>query len=318
MFSKEVRETKMNNQPKRHHILPKFYLKKFCSSNNILWVYDKIENQFREQAPINTLVKNHKNTLVDAEGNKDFRIESNFLSLYEGKAKPIIEKMERKEDIDKEERLFLSMFISLTLLRTSKFEKLYYFSKQKMMNLFGKAIFNDETNVRNILTEMEKKGRIKEAIKASELIEFHKENHSKITPHKNSYLESIVDQSIKIGKVIHNLNWTLFFAHSESSFISTDNPVIILPPNNNSNSNCGIGTQGVKTIFPLSSKLCLEMEGFEGEFYHTKELDKKSTRNFNQVIALYLDRFIFGKDKELIKRVVKTISKLSANENILK
>jgi hypothetical protein len=69
--------------PKRQHFLPRFYLENF-SANGLIAVYD------REQC----------------------------LSEYEGKAKPVIDKLAAREAINGDERTDLAIFIALAAMRT--------------------------------------------------------------------------------------------------------------------------------------------------------------------------------------------------------
>lgn len=75
--------------PKRQHFLPRFYLENF-SVNGLVAVYDREQDVVRLQQPVNTGVIGHFYTMEDAEGRKRFELEQ-FLSEYEGKAKPVIE-----------------------------------------------------------------------------------------------------------------------------------------------------------------------------------------------------------------------------------
>ena len=80
-------------KPKRHHYLPQFYLNGFCT-NGRLWIYDRTENNFRCQTPINTGVIKDYYTFLDEEENKDTKIEE-MLSKVEGDTKPVIDKIDK-------------------------------------------------------------------------------------------------------------------------------------------------------------------------------------------------------------------------------
>ena len=60
--------------PKKQHYIPKFYLNGFCHKNR-LWVYDRSENEFRQQTPINTTLLKHYYSFETEEGEIDTTVE---------------------------------------------------------------------------------------------------------------------------------------------------------------------------------------------------------------------------------------------------
>ena len=68
---------------KRHHYLPRMYLKGFAS-NGLLAVYDRSKGDVRLQAAHNTALARHLYTLEDDEGHKRFDLEE-LLSGIESK-----------------------------------------------------------------------------------------------------------------------------------------------------------------------------------------------------------------------------------------
>jgi len=85
------------NKPKRHHYLPQFYLKNFCK-NGFLWVYDRNNNEYRQQTPINTAVKKKYYTTTGPDGRSHNEIET-VLANIEGETKHIIEKINEKKPL---------------------------------------------------------------------------------------------------------------------------------------------------------------------------------------------------------------------------
>ena len=292
--------------PKRHHYLPIFYLEKF-SKNNILSVFDRELNAYRERPPISTAVKKHYYTIKDDEGNKNVEIEK-FLSQIEGDAKPIIAKLEKNENISEEDKERLSVFISFLINRVPDFEKSTNKFVEKIVEMTGNMMFCDEKRTKSVIDQYEQETGKKMDISPEELFEFHKDGDFKYIIHRNFSLEMMRNTSLEIAHYFKQMNWILFHAPHITSFITTDNPFALIPPDNHKNSiyGTGIATPGAKKIVPLTQSLCLMMLD-HGTLTKHKDIDRKLVKEINIKIAWFADRFVIGRDEALVKRIVKTI-----------
>lgn len=108
-------------KPRRHHFLSEFYLNGFAR-DGMLWLYDREKKEFRRQPPNKTAVEKDYCTVLNKDGEMDFGIEE-FLSQIESRAKPVIAKLEARENITPDERFNLACFVSLLMCRTPKFER---------------------------------------------------------------------------------------------------------------------------------------------------------------------------------------------------
>lgn len=125
--------------PKRHHFLPQFYLRGF-SREDFVWLYDHEKKQYRCQPIRNTAVIAHYYTASSESEEPDYSIES-LLSQFEGRAKPVISKMENSETITAEERVDLAYFLALLFCRTPKFEREITFIADSFHKLLAKKMF---------------------------------------------------------------------------------------------------------------------------------------------------------------------------------
>lgn len=293
------------NTPKRHHYLPIFYLEKF-SKNNILSVFDRELNEYREQSPISTAVKKHYYTIEDNDGNKNVEIEK-FLSQIEGDAKPIIAKLEKSEKISEEDKERLSAFISFLMNRVPDFEKSTNKVFEKLIEMTGNMMFCDEKSTKSVIDQHEQKTGEKKGISPEELFKFHKEGKYKYVIHRNFSLEMMIKTSIEIAHYFNQMNWLLLHAPHITSFITTDNPFVIIPPENLKTSvyGTGIATPGAKKIIPLTQSLCLIMLD-HGTLTKHKNIDRGLVRNVNINISCVADRFVIGRDEALVRKIVKT------------
>jgi hypothetical protein len=294
--------------PKRHHYLPEFYLEKF-SRNNILFVFDRELNKYRKQTPINTAVEKHYYTLEDGEGKKNTEIET-FLSQIEGKTKPIIEKLEIGENISEKEKGVLSIFVSFLMNRVPDFEKAENDLHKKIIQMMSDMMFCDEKRTKSVMDQYERDTGKKLGVSPKVLVDFHKNVPHEYKIHRNLSLEAMCKTSFDTAHYLRQMDWVLFHAPHETSFITTDNPFVLIPPMNYTpeyiqEHGIGIVTRGTKKIVPLTQNLCLVMRD-HGKSTEHRNINRELVRNINIHISYVADRFVIGRDKALVENMVKT------------
>ena len=108
--------------PKFHHYVPKTYLKHWLDDNDLLYIYNK-KNHTVKASSINGQYfgKNHLNTITYPDNTKGYWVEQRFADL-EGTITPALNKIAATthdffKNITYEDRLFLSMFVSVQCWR---------------------------------------------------------------------------------------------------------------------------------------------------------------------------------------------------------
>ena len=296
------------SKPKRHHYLPQFYLEKFSRNGN-LFVFDRKLNEYREQTPINTAVKMHYYALEDDEGKKKTEIE-NLLSQIEGKTKPIIEKLEIGKKISEEDKEILSMFVSFLMTRVPVFEKSENNCDIRFIEKMADMMFCDEKRTKSVMDQDERDTGRKLDISPKELFNFHKSVPHGYKIHRNRSLMKMLHTSFVIAHYFRQMDWGLFHAPDNTSFITTDNPFVLIPPMNYTPEyiqeyGVGIAIRGTKKIVPLTQNLCLVMADHGTSTVH-RNINRELVRNINIHISYVADRFVIGRDKQLIENMVKT------------
>src|SRR5262249_5298214 len=86
---------------KRHHYVPKAYLKFFCAQDGKLHVYLKDDpGRFFHPPPDATAFHKHYYSQPLPEDRKDHDTLENFFSALEAKWPPLVERMQRREDLN--------------------------------------------------------------------------------------------------------------------------------------------------------------------------------------------------------------------------
>ena len=291
--------------PKRHHYLPQFYLERFCRDGGFS-VFDRETHEFRRQTPVNTALKSHYYSVEDENGKKDTRIES-FLSELEVHAKQIMLKLENREDIADEDKEELAVFIAFMMNRVPDFEKAINKMESTLIQRTADMLFSDEERLESILQEHSEDAGGVSDISAKEMVEFHKSGNYEIVIHRNESLRMMVNVSLNTANYFRQMEWGIFHCQDRTSFITTDNPVVLVPPSDYEKGFWGVGilTKGARKIFPLSQKSCLVMFDHGNAICHGAA-DQLTTRQINLTLAAYSDRFVIGRDETLVKNIVST------------
>lgn len=294
--------------PKRHHYLPRFYLKGF-SKDNMLFVFDRELNKYRKQSPKDTAVKSYYYALKDDEGKKNLEMEA-FLSQIEGSAKPIIERLENGETISEEDKKILSIFVSFLMNRVPDFEESVNKMHESIIKKMSNMMFQDEERAESVIDKYEQDTGKKMDVSPKELVDFKKNIPVKYKIHRNVSLAAMFEVSLDLAQCFNQMDWRLLHAPHITSFITTDNPFILLPPANHKSRfyGTGIAMRGTKKIVPLTQSLCLVMLD-RGTLTVHKDIDIEMAKEINLDIACFSDRFVIGREESLVREMVK-IAKL--------
>jgi hypothetical protein len=213
-------------EPKRHHTVGQFYLKRFTDSTGLLYVLDLNSGKITTQTPLNTMVRKHFYK-VDAcpSGTDPNWFEKLCGRDVEPRANECIRKLiEDPSSMDPEEWGFM----------------LYYLQLQR-------------TKVPRQISSM----------RASALTRFDALSAELSPEAANALRQDLAGENFKfwpqraVGltmmKAFSQMDWEIATAPSGSSFITTDNPVNLCGPLGES----GVGYAGTHVFFPLSSSKLL-------------------------------------------------------------
>jgi ATP-dependent exoDNAse (exonuclease V) alpha subunit len=290
--------------PQGHHYLPQFYLRNFCK-NNLLRIYDRELNQYRNQTPKHLALINDYYTIEGPQGEKNTEIEKYF-SLLESKTKPILDKIDNDTVLVEEEKEILATFIAFLKTRVPDFEKTINEFTEKSADKINKLLFSSKASAAAFLKDYEEKTGEKLNVSPDGLVEFVQSGEYSLEQKNRGYTLSMMLDVAKRGiKFFLNMDWLFLQAPSKTSFITSDNPFTLIPPTNHNHFyGVGILTPGAKKIIPLTQKTCLVMFDY-GQRVGRSEATQNTVRTINLSIASQCDRMIIARDEPLLRRVVK-------------
>jgi hypothetical protein len=110
-------------KPKRHHFVPRFYLRGFAdqSKPDAVWVYEKGGVSPKLISVHNTALEKDFYSFREADGSVNREKYEGMLAEIENTCAPIIRKLTRRERIDSDKRVFLALFAAAMAVRVPRF-----------------------------------------------------------------------------------------------------------------------------------------------------------------------------------------------------
>ena len=290
--------------PKRHHIIPKFFLERF-SRDAFLSVYDRDCDEFRRQAPINTAVIKDYYTFAEPDGQKNVEIEQG-LAILEGATKPVLEKLDRFETLTQNERATVALFVALLQTRVPDFER----SVDELMGGLAKRLlreaFANPERARASLRSYERDTGKPLTASPEQMVEFVASDAYTVKTDRRYYLATMVRLASEVAPLLLTLNWNVLHAPDSKAFAVTDSPFIIIAPSGTRNDSYGAGimTPGAVKFVPLGRRTALYMGDSGSQLTHV-DIDKRAVRRLNLELTVRAERYVFAADEELVRSLVK-------------
>jgi hypothetical protein len=289
----------------RNHYIPRRYQLGFANDAGKVWLFDRKTLDYREGAPINIGVQRDFYTTVDKAGVRNDSVEKMLASL-EGAVWPLFDRLNHQVDeINAEDRAHLALFVAFMRTRTPAFDQ--------MSNNLGNALFQWMAKARNptpeLVAEDYKKatGKVIEPAEAQEIFDaIHSGNYIVETPRQNN-IKMMLDIATQLGQAIATMSWTIFRSTPDYTFVTSDNPFVVVPPLGKDSTLEGTGplSPGATNLIPLSSStlLCVRQDG-SGPLRFLRA-NRDFVRFANQHVAAASDRFLLARDEPLLRKLVK-------------
>jgi hypothetical protein len=246
---------------RRHHILPKLYLKGFVESEGtaFIWVYERGKsynaglkrgkyNPYRDS--INYVAaETDAYAFTRKDGATDFNTYENILERLEKPANPIFQKLRRKEMITHEEK---SIFASYLILMIRRVPRRMDKAKETWPSVLDS--FEESSEVIQWLKAEESSIDSNDLNKMAKLTRLREEVQRILDEYRNGMppeilLKTMVTES-NLLPVISGMNWQFFVAPEGYSFFTGDNPVFYFE-------SFGLNKPYSEITFPVSANIAL-------------------------------------------------------------
>lgn len=290
----------------RSHYIPQFYLRNFGDGDNI-FVFDRQTKTLKEQPiKVTAAVKNFY--AIGAErGGGGSRLEGAFAEL-EGEADVIIDKIKNRKKLSDAERVSFSWFVAFQLTRVPDYKKRVEEGAEKMMKKLNEFAFSNKEWVANTAKKVGLQLDNEEVESLANFAGDKSRYHIKFQP--EFWIDSMLYTTTDVADIFLNMHWLILFSNRKNAFITSDNPLTLVPPNDyNPNSIYGVGliTGGTKKIFPLASDICLMITDLstKPQVVYTDLEDGVICRHINYLAARNSDRFVFSAERGKLEKIIK-------------
>jgi len=233
--------------PRGHHLVPQTYQRGFARRHGKIWQVRVINRSTGAQRLSNvadTFKRRDWNTIVDADGTKDFAIEQLLADLVDSPAAPALEALRAdRYPLDDGQREHLARFISAQLTRgrhiRENLEKFMIETGRRVVSLAAQH-YTDEHWIRAI-------GEVPSAETRAALL--HSERHFDLKPTNAGMLDALLSTVDDIAGPLLGRSWTLV-RFAEPCLLTSEHPVIYA---NHTGSRLGYGVATADQIYlPVS------------------------------------------------------------------
>lgn len=297
------------SDPKRHHYLPQSYLRKFGRDNGV-WVYDRKIKKVRWQKIKDTALESYFYSIELNDGSKDNKTIETELSKIEGAVAKITDKLRDFHNLEFEEHVQVCLFAAYMMNRTPDFHDGIQRTEGKLLKIFTRQLFRSEAEANRLLKEYKSECPDAEDLDAKLMYEFVQREDFGIKIHRNRSLEMMVSLASSFAKTLAELNFAVLHAPKNCSFITTDRPFVIVPPQDRSHipkwAGVGLLTPGANKFLPLSENMAIVF-GDHGKLFSHIQLKQTNVMQINGSIGHMTQRFLIGRDEALVKYWVKRL-----------
>ncbi len=283
----------LHTKAKRHHLIPKSYMRRFSSDGRRIHVFDKLSRNIRQDVPHNVAVESEFNTLITRDGSKERWPEARLAQIDDAAAE-CFNKLEHGEPLTREERWYVSFFTGFAETRGTGFRKL-------LQQRWSKGFMSES----GLMDE-----RFAEALCAVTGVWLEPSTIEQIVREDTANIASgiediggMVEAAFELAPQIFWMHWVVAVAPDGSSFVTSDRPLGLLQPRRGLASN-PFDTSAIK-VLPLSPTTALFIGTLTMEpSIERQPVVKDLVRLVNVALGRRCDRYLIGSSDAVIRSAV--------------
>jgi len=323
----------MSGQPKRQHTVPCSYLRWFSNNpyewdngrSSIVYTYDIKEEKWMYRSVDSATIQKDIYTLVDKEWSKSYFVED-FLGERIEKIAHIIEKIDKKENLQQSEIEQLALFITFQEMRSQSRREIDKSNDEDLLKHILNSCFSHcnnqtdlEQSIANSVATYFPDCKLECSIQ--DVIEKFPKGEKISLNTQNRSIRNMMAMAPEMAKLLIMRPWLIMHISGTRSFITSDYP-LYLDWERNAIYSPGYGTADhIEMALSKKSYLIMYSPFDKGLDFHWKEphtvkniyqdvVDPKLIRLMNYATAYATNRRLIGNDKELVESIHKTIKKL--------
>jgi len=307
---------------KRHHFIPKFYLKGFCDQRGMIWAYHKKEPNIIPhcQKPENTAFVKRFYTIYFDNGTIDTNTFEDALADIETPAANALKALVSCKELSSDDRKKLSLLFSCMYVRTPSYRAFYERQHNTELNMLAEANATNKEcfrqwwadNHRNINNES-----LPNDIEQIRQDILNDEYQLEIHPNYSLYIMGkLIDSS---EPLFASMKWIIIKAPENLYFLTSDNPIIVINPNHTGFYSPSLLMKDTRVFVPISKEIGLLMIRTDEEKLDNQFVSENSVfvEEINKAITLYAAKFIYYHEKsDKIFRLIENVNSKIKNPNV--
>ena len=291
------------------HYLPQSFLRGFATSAGEVWRYDRVSAKMKPLPPKVIGAERDLYTLVTGE-EVSHEIENKWFNPLDGPFLPILRKIQSKERLGASDVLNVANFVAYFRVRTpasireaemtmKQLESLLPDDRDSVKYHSEPKPPNPESTPESFILKQERADDV-DAPRGEPRI-------------RNEVLRMLVSNGIELSRGLVQLEWSFLFAARGRAFVLGDNPFVIAPPADHDVELTGVGpfTPGAAVFVPLSRETCVRLTSPGQSRSLEKRVGSDEVRAINACQVLNSERYIFGHNENLLRRVIDEFAKTS-------
>lgn len=283
---------------KRHHYIPKAYLKSFCDEEGKVHVYRKDDPaEVIHISPDNTGFHKYYYSQPKPDGTRDHDALENLFSTVEEKWPSIVERLHLRQNVN-DSLEYIFQFMALQRARVPA-------SRDATEKIHAEG-------VKEATRRLDAAGKLPPKPEGlSDLLD-----HVEVSINPHQSIHAMVDVMKGAGQVFDRLGFMALHNKTSVQFLTSDNPVIWFDPNNDSQPYVLTPTGPVTFLFPVSPSLIIYGHSFGVKQFVSEGLGVKDVskigivKMINRQVCRFGYESVFAQTREH-EKLVQRYSELS-------
>lgn len=289
----------MSSRTKKQHVVPRFYLSKFCDQDGLVWAYSGLDKP-RGDKPEATAVETNFYSPIGADGER-FDEAEKLLAQIEGNAAPLWEDLCEGKVFVGEKRECIAVFLAAQYLRSPRSIS----AGAEMMGLLvhhtAKFIASDKDAHDQSVDNYEKEtGERISAEEREKMREFMSDPRNFSINVLRSAGLPMLGGVATLADTFLKMKWVVGRS-KDQHLVTSDSPVTrISDPTTHRPiyGDGGFSNNTVRVSFPLTSTRILEMTWRGEEREQVVEIPKTMARKMNVIRAAQAERFVYASESD--------------------
>ena len=285
------------NKKKRHHYIPRFYLRGFVDPHNkpYVWVYEKGNPNITKATVENIAVQKHYYSFIRPSGDIDSETFENALAKIEGKVAPAFEKIIHHEDLNNQEKGAFAVFLAFTVTRVPNYRKNVERSFGEIIKKILVVLASSPVAIKSMIEGVERDTGKKMAIPVEEWQKILLDGQYNIEVKPQFSLETITIAK-ELVPIFYGMSWAFLEATEDYKFVTSDNPLFYFHPTHHPKSfyGGGLANKNIEVTFPISRDLMFH--GTWGKFEGYEKLTNEGVKEMNRRTVISALRFVFASE----------------------